>query len=285
MNITAPQSVVVGVDDGQHAALDYAAAEALRTGSPVRVVHAYVVPPSAMGAAYGVDVPESFREGGQEVLDSAVSHLTTNHPELVIEPVLRRGFAPGVLEAESGSARLLVIGPDASKPWYFRMFEGRVAHRLVEHAACPVVVVSDTWTPVHDASSVVVLVDGESRAHGPLAFAFEAAAQRGAELQVVHVEPDADPEHDAEWHAVRRLAETWFAAHPGVLGSARVVHGDLRAAAIDVASTAGLLVLGRPHERRIANLALDSLAQDLVAAAGCPVAVVPAGHGLDVSPD
>lgn len=279
MNVPAPLPVVVGVADRQLAALDYAAAEAIRAGSRVRIVHAYVVPPSAMGSVYGVDVPESFRLGGQEVLDAAVHHLRAGRPALEIEPVLCRGFAPAVLESMSADARLLIMAPDTAKPWYFRMFEGRVAHRLVEHAACPVVVVPDTWTPAHDAAPVVVMIDGEDSAQGPLSFAFAAAADRGAELHVVHVDPDSAPEQDPEWQAVRRVADAWFAANPQVRGSARVVGGDVRAAAMDVASNAGLLVLGRPHERRIPNLLMDSLAQDLVAAAGCPVAVVPSGHG------
>lgn len=278
MNVPDTLPVVVGVADRQLAALDYAAAEALRAGCRVRVVHAYVVPPSAMGSVYGVDVPESFRAGGQEVLDGAVEHLRANRPTLEIEEVLCRGFAPAVLESESAGAQLLVIAPDTAKPWYFRMFEGRVAHRLVEHAACPVLVVPDTWTPAHDAAPVVVMIDGEAGAQGPLSFAFAAAADRGAELHVVHVDPDSAPEHEAEWHAVRRVADTWFAANPRVQGSARVVRGDVRAAAMDVASDAGLLVLGRPRERRMPNLLMDSLAQDLIAAAGCPVAVVPAGY-------
>lgn len=244
---TPRRPVVVGVDDGQTAALDYAAALALRLGCAVRVVHAYVVPPAPMGAAYGVDIPESFRLRGQEIVDAAVRHLGSAHPGLVVEPVLHRGMAPALLESESAEASVLVIGPDASKPWYFRMFEGRIAHRLVEHAACPVVVVPETWGPAHDVASVVVLTDREADAQGPLSFAREAATTRGAELEIVHV--------------------------------------DDRAEAVEIANQAGLLVIGRPQARHLTDLATDSLAQQLVSAVGCPVAVVPADYGDGTTSD
>lgn len=273
----AIQPVAVGIADEHPAVLAYARQEAERAGCGIRLVHAYAVPPSAMGSIYSIDIPEAFRAGGQEVLDAAVRELKEGGVTVPIESVLIRGYAPSVLESETRSARLLLIGPDESKPWYARMFEGRVARQLVEHAECPVIVVPDTWEGVDDAP-VVVMVDGETSAHGPLAFAFATAAERRAELRVLHVTPPKDGMEDTQWEAIRRVVDSWFDRHPDVRGGSQEVAREVREAALSAAREAGLLILGRPHERRLSNILMDSLAQEIIAVAGSPVAVVPASY-------
>jgi nucleotide-binding universal stress UspA family protein len=279
MNTTALNlPVVVGIADKQPTVLEYARQEAERVGCGIRLVHAYTVPPSAMGAMYSIDVPEAYRQGGQEILDEAVKHLKESGTTTPIERVLTRGYAPSVLEPESRSARVLIIGPDESKPWYIRMFEGKVARQLVEHAECPVVVVPDSWHSTDDAAPVIVMVDGETSAHGPLKFAFDTASARQAELRVLHVTPPMDGLVDSEWGAIRRVVDSWFDRHPQVRGGSQEVQGEVRDSALRAADGAGLLILGRPHERRLSNLLMDSLAQEIIAEAGSPVAVVPAAY-------
>lgn len=270
--------VVVGVDDPQPAVLDYASGEAERFRCGIRLVHAYTVPPSAMGSIYGLDIPETYRAGGEETLHEAIRYLKASGTSAPIETVLVRGYAPSVLESESRSARLMIIGPDESKPWYIRMFEGQVARQLVEHAECPVVVVPDSWQHADVAAPVVVMVDGETSAHGPLKLAFDTALVRGAELRVLHVTPPTDGKIDTQWEAIRRVVDSWFDRHPQVRGGSRVVAGEVRESALMAADGAGLLVLGRPHERRLSNVLMDSLAQEIIAEAGSPVAVVPAAY-------
>jgi nucleotide-binding universal stress UspA family protein len=276
MSTTAKKPVVVGVADKQPALLEYAREEAERAGCGVRLVHSYSVPPSAMGSLYGIDVPEMFRATGQEILAEAVGHLATSAGSVRVDGLLVRGFAPAVLESQSRSACLVVIGPDESKPWYIRLFEGRVAHHLVEHAACPVVVVPDSWQASSSHGPVVVMVHGVARAQGPLAFAFEVASSRQAELQVLHVSRDDRP--DSEWETVRRVVDAWYDRHPQVSGRTRVVTDDVRDAAVRAANDASLLVLGAPHLPRAVNMVMDSVAQEVIAQAGCAVAVIPAGY-------
>lgn len=279
MNTTALNlPVAAGVADKQPTVLDYARQEAERAGCGLKLVHAYVVPPSAMGSIYSLDVPEAYRAGGQEILDEAVRHLKVGGNTAPIETVLIRGYAPSVLETESRSARQLIIGPDESKPWYIRLFEGKVAHELAEHGQCPVIVVPDSWRSTNDGAPVVVMVDGETSAHGPLKFAFETALARGAGLHVLHVTPPTDGPVDSEWDAIRRVVDSWFDRHPQVRGGSREVAGEVRDTAIRAAEGTGLLILGRPHERRLSNLLMDSLAQEILAEAGSPVAVVPADY-------
>lgn len=271
--------VAVGIADKHPAVLEYAAREAGRAACGIQLVHAYLVPASAMGAAYGLDIPEAYRAAGREVLAEAARHLAKSGATSPVESVLTRGFAPTVLESATRSARMLVIGPDESKPWYVRMFEGRVARQLAEHAECPVIVVPDTWEQTRDDAPIVVMVDGETSAHGPLQFAFETASARGAELRVLHVtSPVHGSTHDTHWEAIRRLVDAWYARHPNVRGSCEVVKGDVREVAVRVAESAAMLILGRPHERRVTSILMDSLAQEIIAESGCPVAVVPSAY-------
>lgn len=270
--------IVVGVAGPQSAVLDFARREAERAACGIRLVHAYTVPPSAMGSIYGLDIPETYRAAGEETLQEAAGYLEASGATAPAETVLIRGYAPSVLESESRSARLVIIGPDESKPWYIRMFEGKVARQLVEHAACPVVVVPDSWHRTDDAAPVVVMVDGETSAHGPLKLAFDTALARGAELRVLHVTPPMDGTVDDQWEAIRRVVDSWFDRHPQVRGGSQEVAGEVRESALRAADGAGLLILGRPHERRLSNILMDSLAQEIIAEAGSPVAVVPAAY-------
>ena len=172
----------------------------------------------------------------------------------------------------------MIIGPDDHQPWYIKMYEGRVARHLAEHADCPVIVVPDSWHRSHDSAPIVVMVDGETTAHGPLQFAFETASARGAELHVLHVVTPEMEGRDAEWESIRRVVDAWFDRHPEVRGDSRVVSGDVHTAALHAAEGAGMLIVGRPHERRITTILMDSLAQEIIAATDCPVAVVPGAY-------
>jgi nucleotide-binding universal stress UspA family protein len=276
---TQRRTVVVGVADGNHpAVLDYARCEAERTGTGLTLVHAYSVPPSAMGWMYGLDIPEAYRAGGHDVLVEAVRRLTRDGLTSRIDTVLIRGFAPAVLESASRSGWVVVIGTDGSKPWFLRLTEGSVARRLVERADCPVVVVPDGWTTARASSPVVAMVDDVDTAYAPLAYAFEAATARRADLQVLHVADPRDRRSDDDWLVVRRVVDAWFDRHPDVLGSCRQVEGEPYPAALAAAHGAGLLVLGRPRDRHLPSLLVQSLAQEIIAVSECPVAVTPNGY-------
>jgi nucleotide-binding universal stress UspA family protein len=278
MSELEPGRVAVGVAGDQPAVLDYARREAERAGCGMTLVHAYTVPPSAMGSMYGLDIPESFKAGGQAVLDEAVRQLSKEGAPDELDCVLTRGFAPAVLESQSRDARVMVIGPDEPKPWYIRLFEGSVARHLVEHAACPVVVVPAKWASSGESGPVVVMVDSVATSHGPLAYAFEAASTRHTELQVLHVLASQDEATDDEWTSIRRVVDAWFARYPIVRGATRAVTGDLREGALGATYDAALLVVGQPDERHAPGFLVDSLARDIITSSDCPVAVVPVGY-------
>jgi len=276
--------ITVGVADKQHAALAFAAEEARLSRCDLRVVHAYIVPPSppqVMGTAYGFDIDGSFRESGREVLTDATDFLAQRDGDLVVHPVLERGPASMILIGTSATSRLLVLGPDDAVPWYSRLFQSRVARRLADDAACPVVVVPDTWTAQNSAQGVTLLLDGESVAQGPLRYAFEHAARHDAVLHVVHLQSAYGPPAEAiHWHDMRRLVNSWRATYPQVWVSTKVITGSADPTTVATLERTGMLVLGRPHEHHDVSALHRSLARSVIEHADCPVAVVPGDYDV-----
>lgn len=266
--------VAVGVTDHEFSVLEYAAAEAGRAGADLRLVHAYTVPPNALGSPYGYDIPAAFRLDGQDILRQAESHVRTHGEIGHVKCVLSRGVPPDVLERESKTARLMVIGQDPIKPWYFRLYEGRSAHHLAEYSHCPVVIVPRDWHEVQGREQIVVFVDGPQSARPILGFAFDAAVARDAPLKIVHVAAE-DPFDYERWHSTKDVVDELTETYRGVAVTTVVDHGSRQHIAMVAAHDAALLVLGQPHVAHPIRLVSHSLARSVAARAACPVAVVP----------
>ncbi len=267
--------ITVGVADKQQSLLDYARVEAASRRADIRLVHAYVVPPSSMGSLYGIDIPGAYRSAGEELLAEAAHYLAESGTSSPVHWVLTRGLAPSVLELEARSADELVIGPDDAKPWLWRVLEGSVARRLLEHAECPVVVVPDSWDAHRSRGNVVLMLDSPASAHGPLQYAFAAAARRDVTLKVLHVAPHRPNRPQADELALFELVDSWFSSHAEVHGAYEVASGDVMTETAVAELDAELLVLGRPSQRLVWSFMMDTLVQQVVAHADCPVAVVP----------
>ncbi|RYY42105.1 MAG: universal stress protein, partial [Actinomycetales bacterium] len=108
--------IVVGVKEHQPWVLDRAKAEAERAGRPLRLVHAFTVPPTLVGVAF-LDVPAAMRATSEQLLESASQRLREGGRTVPIERAVVRGAPGWVLEQESKHAELLVIGPDDAKHW------------------------------------------------------------------------------------------------------------------------------------------------------------------------
>ena len=274
--------VTVGVADKQQAAVAYAAEEARLHACALRVVHAYTLPPTppqVVSNAYGFDIDASFRESGREVLAAAAAHVSAQHGDVTVHQVLEQGSASTVLAATSATSRLLVIGSDATRPWYTRLFQSRVSRDLAQQARCPVIVVPDIWRAETAGTGVTLLLDSETVAHGPLRYAFEHASRHECVLHVVHLQA-VDGSHDeaVPWHDMRRLVESWGSTYPHVWVKTQVVTADADVVTIATLERTGLLVLGRPHTRHAVPCLHPSLAEAVIEHADCPVAVVPADY-------
>jgi nucleotide-binding universal stress UspA family protein len=273
--------ITVGVADKQHAALSYAAGEARLVGCDLRVVHAYVVPPgppAGLGAAYGIDLDGTFRESGHDVLTDAVGYLAPQYDDVVVRFVLEEGPPVQVMTRASETSRLVVLGPDDATPWYSRLFLSRVSRRLADVAACPVVVVPDTWSGAR-GGGVTLLVDGRTVAHGLLRHAFEQAARHDEALHIVHLQaPDDSRDEAVSWNEMTSLIDLWNAVYPRVRVDTRLVCGVADLETVESYEHTALLVLGRPHEHHVVAAPHRSLAQAVIQRAQCPVAVVPPSY-------
>jgi len=278
----AGRPITVGVADKQHAALAFAADEARLSGCDLRVVHAYVVPPTppqVMGVSYGFDIDGSFRDSGQEVLADATSFLASDYGDLAVHQVLEQGAAPMVLMHASATSRLLVLGPDDATPWYSRLFLSRVSRKLAHEASCPVVVVPDTWSADVAPQAVTLMLDHQTVAHGPLRYAFEHASRHHVALHIVHVHTNDGSEEEAiPFQDMQALIGSWRAMYRRVWADTQVVSGVADSAMVQTFEHTGLVVLGRPHAHQPLTPVHRSLARAVIERAGCPVAVVPAHY-------
>jgi nucleotide-binding universal stress UspA family protein len=135
--------LVVGLDDSPsgEAALQWAAAEAVRTKAVLRAVHALGWPfgaePTDLSVAYHYlsheEVDEIYRASITRVFDAVHPR-----PDWILQ--FARGDAGPVLVHQSEQAIALVIGTPAHG-WLGRLIAGSVAHYCLSHAGCPVVAV------------------------------------------------------------------------------------------------------------------------------------------------
>lgn len=141
--------VVVGVDDSLHAnvALRWALREASLRQATVEAVHVWQPPVAAL--PFGANLPLSTDEGEidavvraelDKVVDTALAELGDDAPQ-VVRTAVPGSAAPTLIEvAREAGADLLVVGSHGRTGWR-RLVMGSVAQAVVQHAACPVVVV------------------------------------------------------------------------------------------------------------------------------------------------
>lgn len=135
--------VVVGVDGSaaSNAAVDYAAAEADRTGQELHAIHAWQEPlvwrdttePDARFL-------ETLETSHRRILDESLHAVTRRYPTLVIRPSLVRGPAQSVLLDAARGAALLVVGDHGFKG-LSKLLLGSVSHSIVLNIQSPLVVI------------------------------------------------------------------------------------------------------------------------------------------------
>lgn len=137
----AERPVVVGVDGSSagEAALGFAFDAAATRGVTLTAVHAWhdslfdvTLPPVLDSTALVVDE--------QEVLAERLAGWGEKYPEVIVERVVVRGRAGGVLVEQSETAQLLVVGT-RGRGDVESLVLGSVSHAVVHRAHCPVAVV------------------------------------------------------------------------------------------------------------------------------------------------
>jgi len=291
----AAKPVVVGVDGSEESlrAVEWAALEAKRHSAPLRIVsapaqvprmHAYYASPAAIANA--------LRGIAARALDAAITRSEEVAPGLAVTTGLLSG-SPALAVAESGSgASMLVVGARGAGG-FTAMVLGSVSRYVASRAPCPVVVVREETMAVH--REIAVGIRDPQDITGTLAFAFEEAALRHADLVAVHTWywfPSAlhlkagetaelraaDPEQISA-ETARSLAATldeWRAKYPGVRVRQDIIHGHPARVLASYSARADLVVLGRHGHPEDAGPGIGSIQHAVLDHAHGPVAVVPA---------
>ncbi|MEV0084860.1 universal stress protein [Saccharopolyspora sp. NPDC050642] len=292
MTAAQEKPVVVGID-GSAAALDavrWAAAEAHRRGTWLRVVFADVLAQTYLPDLPTTPVPETYASAmarqAQQWLHRAKGEATEAAPGLEVRTFVVAGGAIPVLVAESRHAQLAVVG-SSGLGGFAELLVGSVAIGLCAHGHSSVAVVRRSRVEAPDAP-VVVGVDGTPAGEIVLTTAFEEAVMRGAALEAVHA-----------WHAVgteqawygfhaegraaavqqeeeRILAErlaSWHEKYPQVEVRRIVANGKPARVLLEHAQHAQVVVVGARGRGAFTGLVLGSTSQQLVHQAPCPLIV------------
>lgn len=135
-------SVVVGIeDDGtMDAPLDVAAAEAVRRGVPLNLVHAWSIP-ATLGVDFGAAVPfDALIEAHEEILARALERVRSAYPGVTATTALVQGAAAPALVDAAAEAALLVVGTHG-RGAVAGLILGSVSHDVLLNMPCPVIVV------------------------------------------------------------------------------------------------------------------------------------------------
>ncbi|MFI7012509.1 universal stress protein [Streptomyces sp. NPDC050145] len=132
----------VGEHDTDSPAVRFAFREAAVRKAELEAVHTWRKP-----AHEPVDHPlltrdeaPFFEHRAAETLDGALEAAVSAHPEVRLRRSLAQGAPHRVLTDRSAAADLLVLGAGHRHHWGGLQL-GRVAHRALHHAACPVAIV------------------------------------------------------------------------------------------------------------------------------------------------
>ncbi|WP_431948838.1 universal stress protein [Actinacidiphila sp. bgisy167] len=268
--------VTVGLDGSpeSHAAVCWAAQEALRRSVTLRMVH-------AGGHPYG-----------DALVREAVQELAGRHPDLPVTTDVADAPPAELLVAEAGRSELLALGSQRLSGLGGFLL-GAVGQMTLARAEGPVVVVrtGQEEDAGDDRRPVVLGFSLRKGADEVMAYAVEDARRRGARLRVVHawsypptygyvpaaMDPTCGAEISAaERHAVQAALLPWREKAPGVEIVEEVVAGNAAQPLVDAAAGAALLVVGRCRNRPAGvGPHLGPVAHAVLHHAACPVAVVP----------
>lgn len=264
-------------------ALQWAAEEATRTSTPVRVMVVNEVLPPTWGGVGGMAVvTEGFVLDAAGLLEQAQKTLAdAGVGDVAVEQ--RSGHVVDELLRAAASSSSLVIGSRG----HGRVGEalmGSVSQHLARHATCPVVVVREA----RDSQSrrIVVGIDGSQTSMAALEYACRRAEGTRETVLAIHAWHVPVPSTDV-WSSRPRsvdptehellLAESIAGVqedHPDVRLEHEVVEVAPSQCLVDASASASLVVVGSRGRGFFSGMLLGSVSQDVLHRAACPVAVV-----------
>jgi len=286
--------VVVAVDGSEDSlrAAEWAALEARRQSRPLRIVSApALVPRLHSYQASPTVVANALRGIAARALGTAITRCEEVAPGLPVTTDLLSGEPALAVTAAGLDAAMLVVGARGAGG-FAAMVLGSVSRYVASRAACPVVVVREESMAVHREIAVGIRDPQDTGA--ALAFAFDEAARRSADLVAVHtwywipaapravggaaagLRPDDPARVSAE--ADRQLAAAlagWHDKYPTVNVRRDVIHGHPARVLASYSARADLVVLGRHRHPHGAGPGIGSVQHAVLDHAHGPVAIIP----------
>ncbi|MFC7277700.1 universal stress protein [Paractinoplanes rhizophilus] len=280
-------TIIAGTDgtDWGMTAVEWAAAEAQRRRTPLRIAHAFDWDWRDSRFGVGAKYVEVARELAEAVAAEALDRAREVAPDIdVTTDTLPGHAAPRLLEAALG-AELLVLG-SRGRGGFAGLLLGSVSQRLATHAPCPVVVIRSRSVP---GGPVAVGVDDHPAADHVLAAAFEAAAREECGLIVVRSFAPAIPpwlpdvrragiptpeEKAIELGRIEEQLRPWREKYPDVAVESVLTHDTAAACLVRGSNSTRLVVVGSHGHGEIAGSLLGSVGLQLLHHAACPVLIV-----------
>ncbi|MFI6985952.1 universal stress protein [Embleya sp. NPDC050154] len=274
------------------AAVVWAADEADRRRLPLRLVSALDWPADADRDPAERQPTQTWRrlfeDPGRRALAETRALAVGLHPALRVEEALVDGAPADVLRAEARTASMVVLGSRGLSSLRELMTTGGIAVPVVAHAPCPVVVVRAPEPVSGVAETIVVGVDGSELSKHAMAFAFEEASLRGAEVLAVHVRnphpgsvasaaADADEIREGR-HRLKEALTGYHEKYPGVTARREVALGHPVRVLVRESEHALFLAVGTRGLGGFRGMLLGSVSYGVLHHAHCPVAVLPPGR-------
>jgi len=286
----ASKPVVVGVDGSEESlrAVEWASLEARRHSVPLRIVSApAAVPRMQAYSTSPAEIASALRGIAARALDAAITRSEQVAPGLSLTTGLLSG-TPALAVAESGAgASMLVVGARGGGG-FAAMVLGSVSRYVASRAPCPVVVVREENMAVH--REIAVGVRDPQDTTEALAFAFEEAALREADLVAMHTwywfpstphrpaPGEADRISASAASSLAAALERWHEKYPAVRVRHDVIHGHPARVLASYSARADLVVLGRHSHPDGVGPGIGSIQHAVLDHAHGPVAVIPSGE-------
>ena len=269
--------VIAGYDGSASSdeALRWAAREAWSRGTILTICFAW--PPGELALPGDSGVLDRARQRGEEILARGARSIGSMLDPTDVRTILAEGPPARILCERSGSAEMVVVGSHGHGGLSGSLL-GSVSWQVASHGRGRIVVVRGQWRPVNQSSGpVVVGVDGSPGSQAALVFAAEEAALRDVPLVAVCALADAPgvlggaAQMEEGFSHLMTLREK---EHPEVTVLRQVSFGPPRAALLNAAAGAQMLVVGARGLGGLDGMSLGSVAATLLHHSPCPVGVV-----------
>ncbi|MGQ4486064.1 universal stress protein [Streptomyces sp. SAS_281] len=280
---TEHREIAVGIDPSRNWRLTvaWAADEAHRRHLGLRLVVA--VPPQH-DTHHVDDTPRHMARimESKDAVSAAAGWARERRPDAEIATSVIDGFPAQVMARLSQNAAMIVLGSRHLSRTEEYLSAGALVLPVTAQAHCPVAVVGESEHSTQERPYLVVGVDGSEPSLSALAFAFEEAALRQAELRAIAVwQPpvfslrSSDTMFESERRQLSEITAGWTVEYPDLRLSHEVRVGSPVETLAEAGEHALGLVVGRRGRGGYTGMRVGSVVHGLLHRAHCPIITVP----------